>query len=480
MLLYVRFRLVLLREVPLGALLRLDQPQGVDDRYDGSGWTRYGKPAAAKSVKGQKGFSKEERERKRQERAEAAARRPAKPPRDAAQAAPAGGPKWFKNMPHVPALALPLPSDRLVTFDSAGRKVMPPPPAPPPEEVPEAEEAAEACGGDAAPAGAAETADGSLEAGGGAASDDAQGTAGEDGAGSKPTSEAGGGADANTGAPAGGGGDVEMAGAGEPQAWREDTTAAGAPASALTTLVKAEPSEGGAGVVAEAGGSAECGAGAAAAEATPEESPAGAGDDAAAAPGEAAKEEDDAGPYMPMPDLGALGAPGGFRLPYPIVREMLQMEFGDEVCADDTSEFPTPYVPISRNRYVGELKDKYKVSLTKAEREEIEADRAVCQCLYVPGIPGTACGANSDCMLRQLYTECDDRCPCKSHCMNKRLQQRAWSRCSIFRSTNGRGWALRNDEELVAEQLVMEYIGEVPPPPLPPLQSGPVSSIPPY
>ena len=75
-----------------------------------------------------------------------------------------------------------------------------------------------------------------------------------------------------------------MAGAGEPQAWREDTTAAGAPASALTTLVKAEPSEGGAGVVAEAGGSAECGAGAAAAEATPEESPAGAGDDAAAAP----------------------------------------------------------------------------------------------------------------------------------------------------------------------------------------------------
>lgn len=33
--------------------------------------------------------------------------------------------------------------------------------------------------------------------------------------------------------------------------------------------------------------------------------------------------------------------------------------------------------------------------------------------------------------------------------------------CSIFLASNGRGWALRNDEALVTGQLVMEYVGEV-------------------
>ena len=32
---------------------------------------------------------------------------------------------------------------------------------------------------------------------------------------------------------------------------------------------------------------------------------------------------------------------------------------------------------------------------------------------------------------------------------------------SIFRASDGRGWALRNDVDLVTGQLVMEYIGEV-------------------
>ena len=32
---------------------------------------------------------------------------------------------------------------------------------------------------------------------------------------------------------------------------------------------------------------------------------------------------------------------------------------------------------------------------------------------------------------------------------------------SIFLTSNGRGWALRNDEAIVTGQLVMEYVGEV-------------------
>lgn len=33
--------------------------------------------------------------------------------------------------------------------------------------------------------------------------------------------------------------------------------------------------------------------------------------------------------------------------------------------------------------------------------------------------------------------------------------------CSLFLASNGRGWALRNDHDLVTGQLVMEYVGEV-------------------
>ncbi|EKX45346.1 hypothetical protein GUITHDRAFT_61291, partial [Guillardia theta CCMP2712] len=106
---------------------------------------------------------------------------------------------------------------------------------------------------------------------------------------------------------------------------------------------------------------------------------------------------------------------------------------------------------ISKNVYVGE---------ERAALKSMES-RSACQCIYVPGVPETACGEHSNCMLRDLYIECDYRCPCSSHCLNKRLQKRQWAKCSIFLAKNGRGWALRNDEDLRQGQLVMEYIGEV-------------------
>ena len=154
-------------------------------------------------------------------------------------------------------------------------------------------------------------------------------------------------------------------------------------------------------------------------------------------------------PEMPKADLEV--SSHFFKLPYPAVKDMKQREFDDEACKDSTSEFPTPFTPISKNVYVGEERTALK---------SMES-RSACQCIYVPGVPETACGEHSNCMLRDLYIECDYRCPCSSHCLNKRLQKRQWAKCSIFLAKNGRGWALRNDEDLRQGQLVMEYIGEV-------------------
>eukprot|EP00960_Hanusia_phi_P058312 763849-Hanusia_phi.AAC.4 len=163
---------------------------------------------------------------------------------------------------------------------------------------------------------------------------------------------------------------------------------------------------------------------------------------------------EDVSAWLPLPCLPSPDGEAGsrfFKLPYPVVKDMKQREFEDEACKDSTSEFPTPFVPISKNVYVGE---------ERAALRSMES-RSACQCIYVPGVPETACGEHSNCMLRDLYIECDHRCPCSSHCLNKRLQKRQWARCSIFLAKNGRGWALRNDEDLRQGQLVMEYIGEV-------------------
>jgi hypothetical protein len=109
-----------------------------------------------------------------------------------------------------------------------------------------------------------------------------------------------------------------------------------------------------------------------------------------------------------------------FKLPYAAVRHKFQKEFEDYACIDDSSEFPTPYVPINRNEYVDE---------EAACRLPLHEGKNICQCIYVPGTPETACGEESNCLLRDIYIECGDRCPCGSHCLNKRLRKRQWAKC---------------------------------------------------
>jgi hypothetical protein len=148
-----------------------------------------------------------------------------------------------------------------------------------------------------------------------------------------------------------------------------------------------------------------------------------------------------------------------FRLPYAAARALEQERWEDEVCNDNMSEFPTPFVPLTKNLYIGEALEDLQ-ALQKKLADYAEA--TVCHCLFVPGIKETACGERADCMLRDLFVECNPRtCPCGKHCLNQRLQKKQWAKCSIFRASDGRGWCLQNDEDLQPGQLVLEYVGEV-------------------
>lgn len=146
---------------------------------------------------------------------------------------------------------------------------------------------------------------------------------------------------------------------------------------------------------------------------------------------------DDAGHsvgLLPMPSSSQLAAANlvpsegdhsFFKLPYMAVRHKFQKDFEDYACIDSTSEFPTPFVPISKNEYVDE---------EAACRLALHEGKNICQCIYVPGTRETACGEESNCLLRDIYIECGDRCPCGSHCLNKRLRKRQWAKCRcVFR-----------------------------------------------
>ena len=109
-----------------------------------------------------------------------------------------------------------------------------------------------------------------------------------------------------------------------------------------------------------------------------------------------------------------------FQLPYMAARYKFQKEFEDYACGDASSEFPTPFVPMNKNEYVDE---------DAAYRLPVHEGKNICQCIFVPGTPETACGEQSNCLLRDIYIECGDRCPSGRHCLNKRMQKKQWAKC---------------------------------------------------
>ncbi|EKD20268.1 uncharacterized protein L3040_007280 [Drepanopeziza brunnea f. sp. 'multigermtubi'] len=72
-----------------------------------------------------------------------------------------------------------------------------------------------------------------------------------------------------------------------------------------------------------------------------------------------------------------------------------------------------------------------------------------------------ACGEDSDCINRATKMECvGGECNCGSGCQNQRFQQKQYADVSVFK-TEKKGYGLRANVDLDANDFIFEYIGEV-------------------
>lgn len=72
-----------------------------------------------------------------------------------------------------------------------------------------------------------------------------------------------------------------------------------------------------------------------------------------------------------------------------------------------------------------------------------------------------ACGEDSDCINRATKMECvDGDCNCGAGCQNQRFQRKEFANVSVIK-TEKKGFGLRADSDLQANDFVFEYIGEV-------------------
>lgn len=72
-----------------------------------------------------------------------------------------------------------------------------------------------------------------------------------------------------------------------------------------------------------------------------------------------------------------------------------------------------------------------------------------------------ACGEDSDCINRATKMECVDRdCNCGDGCQNQRFQKKQYANVSVIK-TEKKGYGLRADTALQANDFIFEYIGEV-------------------
>lgn len=71
-----------------------------------------------------------------------------------------------------------------------------------------------------------------------------------------------------------------------------------------------------------------------------------------------------------------------------------------------------------------------------------------------------ACGDDSDCINRATKMECVGDCGCGSDCQNQRFQQRQYANVAVIQ-TEKKGYGLRAEADLHANDFIFEYIGEV-------------------
>ncbi|KMZ64367.1 Histone-lysine N-methyltransferase [Zostera marina] len=106
------------------------------------------------------------------------------------------------------------------------------------------------------------------------------------------------------------------------------------------------------------------------------------------------------------------------------------------------------YNHIDRNEFVH-----------RRHKNQKEEEIIVCTCRYDPNAPESACGER--CLNVLTSTECTPGyCPCDSHCKNQRFQKCENAKIKLFQ-TEGRGWGLIADEDIMTGQFIIEYCGEV-------------------
>ncbi|KAG6625958.1 histone-lysine N-methyltransferase ASHH1 isoform X1 [Carya illinoinensis] len=115
---------------------------------------------------------------------------------------------------------------------------------------------------------------------------------------------------------------------------------------------------------------------------------------------------------------------------------------------DQHTEDLPEYIEINQNDF----------SYRKHKKQK-EEDIAICECKYNANYPDSACGES--CWNVLTSTECTPGyCPCGVFCRNQRFQKCEYARTRLFK-TQGRGWGLLADEDIMAGQFIIEYCGEV-------------------
>ncbi|CAN6270200.1 unnamed protein product [Urochloa humidicola] len=95
----------------------------------------------------------------------------------------------------------------------------------------------------------------------------------------------------------------------------------------------------------------------------------------------------------------------------------------------------------------------------RRHKKQKEEDIAVCECQYDILDPESPCGDR--CLNFLTNTECTPGyCRCGVYCKNQRFQKCQYARTRLVK-TEGRGWGLVADENIMAGQFVIEYCGEV-------------------
>ncbi|KAH6654171.1 hypothetical protein BKA67DRAFT_592423 [Truncatella angustata] len=96
-------------------------------------------------------------------------------------------------------------------------------------------------------------------------------------------------------------------------------------------------------------------------------------------------------------------------------------------------------------------------SLGASEHDALDCD---CAEEWRDGV-NHACDEESDCINRVTKMECVDReCNCGDGCQNQRFQQKRYADVSVIK-TDKKGFGLRANRDLQANDFIFEYIGEV-------------------